>query len=396
VFPRDAVVHLLLEIAPDDHRARLDDLTERLGPAGCGTWNLEAARAQEPLWVPAKATLAGEVREDARVRFAGHASLLGPWSTGRLKLPLHLGFPTPIDGFAELHAVPGYRDPTLLREKLALEVLGGAGVPVVRAALCRVTLDLGEGPFHGGLYTLLESPTGRFLDERFGAAGGNLYEAAGKGSEWRRPDAAGFVPRAGENPDGREIVAAVGALLADRTDRKAWKEALERRLDVDGFLRWLAANTVLHNRDTYGHKSHNYWLYADPTRGRRLAWIPLDLGSAFTVRGGRSTVLHEASWRNWPLIGLLLTDDGYREAYLGHVAAVLGGPFAGEALHARIDLLQSLAAPHVVGADGERPPHTLIEDPTTFELEISKLKGWVDRRHWHLSREMAQIRGERE
>jgi hypothetical protein len=391
VLPRDSVVDLTLEIAPEDHRARLADLTERLGPAGSEKWDLGAARAQEPLWVPARATLAGMVLEDARVRFAGHASLLGPWSSGRLKLPLHLEFPTPIDGFAELHVVPGYRDRSLLREKLALEVLGGAGVPVVRAALCRVTLDLGEGPFYGGLYTLLESPTDRFLVERFGAAGGNLYEAAGKGAEWRRPEPAGFVPRAGDDPDGAEITAAIGALLADRTDRDGWRASLEERLDVDCFLRWLAANTVLGNRDTYGHKSHNYWLYADPTHDGRLAWIPLDLGSAFTARGGRMSLLHEREWRGWPLIGLLMTDETYRAAYLEHVKAVLAGPFAEDALHARIDALHALAAPHVVGSDGEQAPYTLLQGPAHFDRGVAKIKVWVNRRHHRIREEFIDL-----
>ena len=48
---------------------------------------------------------------------------------------------------------------------------------------------------------------------------------------------------------------------------------------MDGFLRWLAVNTVIQNWDTYGKMTHNYYLY-NHTTGKGLTWIPWDNNEA--------------------------------------------------------------------------------------------------------------------
>ena len=57
----------------------------------------------------------------------------------------------------------------------------------------------------------------------------------------------------------------------------SWRSRLEARLDVGGFLRWLALNTIVANNDAYGGLSaHNYYLYGSPRHRDRLFWIPWD------------------------------------------------------------------------------------------------------------------------
>ncbi len=392
LFPRHEVVTLELVTAPAHHQARLDDLERRLGPPGSGLWRLSASRARHPLFVPATIRVAGEERDDAQVRFAGHSSLCGPWSAGRLKLPLQIELATPIDGFHSLHAVPGYRDPSLLREKLALEVFAEAGVPALRAALCRLLLDHGEGPRYLGLYTLLESPTGRFLADQFGAPGGNLYEATGRGAEWRTTEPSGYVRRAGPGEgDLWELRAAMRALHAPPRSREAWRGLLETKLDIDAFLRWLAANYLLHNTDTYGHKAHNFWFYADPSRGGRLSFIPSDLGNAFTQRGPKLRPFFDRRGPRWPLIGRLLADPVYNAAYRGHLLNVLDGALHPEPLRARIEALAAVVEPYVDGPEGESPPYSLLQAPEDFRLEVHALGEWVVRRNLRAREAIARL-----
>ncbi len=381
LFPDDAVITLELRVAAGDQRARLEDLEQRLGERGGGVWELAASRAQDALTAPAEARIAGETRTDATVRYAGHASLCGPWAAGRLKLPMHIELPSPIDGFHALHLVPGYRDPSLIREKLALELLHHAGVPALRATLCRVQLDHGDGTLYGGLYTAVESPTARFERERFGSSGGKLFEAIGDGSEWRTTEPTGYIQRRGPtNGEPKELRAAMQALHAPTHDREAWRAALEARLDVDGFLRWLAVNFLLHNTDTYGHKSHNFWFWADPAREDRLSFVPCDLANAFTQRGPKLRPLFDRRSERWPLIGKLLDDPLYRDAYLEHLQHTLDEHFRSARLQARIEELADLTEAHVVGPTGERAPHTLLERPEAFREEVAELHAWVVRR----------------
>ena len=52
---------------------------------------------------------------------------------------------------------------------------------------------------------------------------------------------------------------------SDRTtNTESWKTDLETVFNVDHFLKWLAANTVMQNWDTYGVMTHNYYLFNSP------------------------------------------------------------------------------------------------------------------------------------
>ena len=73
------------------------------------------------------------------------------------------------------------------------------------------------------------------------------------------------------------------------SNAEAWRAGLEAVFDVDGFLNWLAVNTVIQNWDTYGLMSHNYYLYNDPISGL-LTWIPWDNNEAFKTGNMRTAL----------------------------------------------------------------------------------------------------------
>ena len=57
---------------------------------------------------------------------------------------------------------------------------------------------------------------------------------------------------------------------------KLWRQELEKWLDVDLFLNWLAVTAALGNWDVYGTTADNFFLYADPCNKNRFRWIPWD------------------------------------------------------------------------------------------------------------------------
>jgi hypothetical protein len=257
---------------------------------------------------------------------------------------------------------------------------------------------------------MIEDPAdGAMLEAQFGDDDGNLYKPEGPGANWAFFDAAGFGKKTNEaEADFSDVASAVAALSAPRDDPAAWRVGLESRFDVDGFLQWLAVNSLIANWDAYGRMAHNYYLYGDPGDGGRLHWIPWDhnmsFGSGFggmpqpfagapggppgappggqpgtlppqvlvrfggppMMRGG-GDILHRQVDESWPLIARILADDVYAARYRLALEQALDGMLAPETFAARVRELHSMVAPFVVGPDGERPTHTTLSSPEVFE-----------------------------
>jgi spore coat protein CotH len=176
----------------------------------------------------------------------------------------------------------GFKDPTLLREKLAYDLFRAAGCPASRAAHAAVYVTA-KGSFeksYFGLYTMVEHVDEVFLDERFGGHEGNLYKPEGmqdlfgRADENRIKDKKAVELKTNEQVDDRtRLIEFVKAVADGKSDLEKW-------LDVDSFLAWLVANTALVNLDSYAGTGHNYYLYDDPKKGRFVV-IPWDLNEAF-------------------------------------------------------------------------------------------------------------------
>jgi len=120
--------------------------------------------------------------------------------------------------------------------------------------------------------------------------------------------------------------------------------------DVDTFLRWLAANTVMQNWDTYGFAVHNYFLYHNPSNGL-LTWIPWDSNEALLDAMGEgllSLSLDEVTDR-WPLIRFLMDDQEYQNRYTAYVIDVMKGPLEPRQMAERIRELSHLLRPYLTG-----------------------------------------------
>lgn len=314
------------------------------------------------------------------VRFKGNSTLLNSWDRGSYKLPLRLRFDKfesesaaardqRFYGFQSLSFTNNSSDPSFAREMLAGELLREAGTPAARTALVRVMIDHGEGATYFGLYTMVEVPDEPLLDSQLGGSGGNLYKPHGAAARFTRFDPAAFEKESNEKAaDYGDVQRAIAALNADRSDPIAYRSELERHFDVQGFLLWLATNSVMGNWDVYGEIAHNYYLYGAPADQGRLHWIPWDHDLAFSPQNGpRTSVLHDRVQADWPLIRCLLDDAEYRSDYVAHARTVLDSAFAPDKLETRAAELRGLIEPHVVGPAGEQPGYTALQSAADFE-----------------------------
>jgi spore coat protein H len=375
------------------------------GPGfGSGPLNL---LSRDPIYVPVEVAYGDGIWTQVGLRYKGNSSLAAG-NTG--KLPFRLNFdryevehPEIEDqrfyGFKELTFSSNWNDNSQLRELFANEVLRDRGVPAARASFVRVYVDAGNGPEYWGLYTMIEDPSdGAMLDAQLGSSSGNLYKPDGPGADWVEFDAEGFPKKTNEAAaDWSDIQAAIAALHAPQSSPEAWRAALEQSFDVDGFLTWLAVNTVIVNWDTYGALAHNYYLYGDPQRSGQLRWIPWDHNLSMAEGGffgmaqtasPLDEVFHTQVGEEWPLISRVLADASYAATYRERVERALEGLFSVEAGPARLRQLHALIEPYVTGADGERDTHRTITSPAAFAESIDGEEGLAT----HITRRQTRVR----
>lgn len=350
-----------------------------------------------PIYVECTVTADGETWQHVGIRFKGNSSLSSSWLTGVEKLPFRLKFDEfdsqypetdqqRFFGFRSLSLSNGWSDDTLVRDKLGTDVFGEAGFDVPATAFYRVFIDRGSGPIYYGLYTVTELPSDKtFLQKHFDDDAGNLYKPEGQGATFATYDEATLGKENNESAANfSDVHGLFDALHADRTDAPAWRAGLERWLDVDGFLRWLAYNTVMQDWDTYGRMSHNYYLYGRPDHDGRLQWIPWDHTFAFNDTaaglGSPLSLAMDEVDASWPLIRFLLDDSVYRAVYDKYVAEAASTVYAPATAQARITAARTLIEPYVTGSEGEQPGYTHLASPDAFTTAHELLLSHPERR----------------
>lgn len=374
------------------------------GPGGMGG-NVVIGTGENPMWAAVDISFNGEVWTNVGMRFKGNSSLAGAWGSGVLKMGFKLDFDEFEDaypeinnqrfyGFKQLTFSSNWGDDSLLREKVVADIFREAGVPSAQTAFYAVYVDYGAGPNYFGLYTAVEAVEDTVIQTQFDDDSGNLYKPEGNGATFAADT---FSEEAFDKEtnkkaaDYSDILALFDALHADTrsTDPATWRSNLEAVFDVDGFIRWLAVNTVIQNWDTYGSMSHNYYLYNDPTTGL-LTWIPWDNNLALSGRGGgpggpggfTNDSLNQASVsNNWPLIRYLMDDPTYYERYVAYVAATAEGAFAPERMIAIYQKYHAMVAPYVVGENGEVTGYSFLTSAAAFDASLTELITHVNQRY---------------
>ena len=356
--------------------------------------------SENPDYVESTLEFDGGVWTHVGIRFRGNSTLRSSWNSGSLKISLKLDmdefeddYPEIDDqrfyGFKQLALVSNASDETLLREKLATGIFRDAGVAAPQTAFYAVYLDYGEGPEYLGLYTLIEIVEDTVIQTQFEEHDGNVYKPSGPGATFAAGslNEASFEKQSNQDAeDWSDIETLFEALHAETrtSDPAAWRDSLEAVFNVDTFLNWLAANTVMQNWDTYGTMNHNYYLYHDPTSGQ-LTWIPWDNNEALSESGGmRNSVSLDMSdvGDQWPLIRYLLDDKVYHQQYVDQVETFIQVAFDPAELAAQIQEWSDLIAPYVIGENGEiAAGHSHLDSEEEFEQALSALNEHIESRY---------------
>jgi spore coat protein CotH len=311
--------------------------------------------ATEFPWARGDFTAGGATLRSVGVRYKGNFTYMA--SAGGLKRSLKIDFnrhdaDLHFHGLKKINLNSGVTDPGRAREALAYAVFRAAGVPAPRTAFAELTLTV-PGKYdkeYVGLYTVVEQVDKTFLKDRFGSGKGMLLKPEGLrgldylGESWA-PYAARYRPKdeAGKKAQRRLIEF---TWQVNRADDARFRKEVGAYLDVDEFLRYLAANALLANLDSFLGFGHNNYLYLRPDTNR-FVFIPWDL---------------DLSWGTWPpggtaqqqtalslthphlgenkLIDRLLAMDEVKEKYQKLLRELSAGCFARERLLKDLDAIE--------------------------------------------------------
>ncbi|TRX71103.1 CotH kinase family protein [Carboxylicivirga sp. M1479] len=411
VFQQDAVLRIDLKISDSNWSQMQSDLATNLGSTGGGPGGGGPGGGGpgggtspgdtdfDPIWVPCSFTFNDTEWYNVGVRYKGNSSLKSAYQSGNQKLSFKLDFDEFEDdypalknqrfyGFKQLNLNNNFDDASLLREKVASDLFRQFGLVSAQTSFCEVYVDNGSGPQYFGLYTIVEEMDDTVVETQLSDYSGNLYKPDG--------DAASF---ANGTYDNGEMEKKNNEEVGDYSDIKAlystlnsstrtsnveqWKSELETIFNVDGFMRWLAANTTIQNWDTYGRMTHNYYLYNNPANNL-LTWIPWDNNEAFQEgkQGGALSFSMNEVASNWPLINYLMQIPEYENMYKGHLEDFADKVFIPSEMNTLYSKYYDLLKEY---AYAERSTHSFISSNSAFDNAIEELNNHVQSRNDALS-----------
>lgn len=341
VFAQGEVLRMDITLSSTAWSTMKSDLSSNLSKVNNSNYDYT------PIWQPCTVNFNGIDWYKVGIRFKGNSSLSSAYSSGVMKLSFKLDFDQyesdypaltnqRIYGFKQLNLGNNYKDLSLMREKVGADLFRAFGLAAAQTAFYELYVDTGSGSQYFGLYTLVEEVDDTVIKTQFSDGSGNLYKPDGDAAQFNSGSydtSELYLKTNTSSPDYSDIRALYDAVNdSSRTsDNSAWRDELESVFDVDIFLKWLAANAVIQNWDTYGRMSHNYYLYNDPST-TLLTWIPWDNNEAFQSSSSNTTTGMSSSSMSaiaissmgsvsssWPLISYLYAVDEYATIYKNYL-----------------------------------------------------------------------------
>lgn len=332
-------------------------------------YNSHANDVADP-YFPASFAADGVTIASVGVRFKGNSSFMGSGIKKSFKIDFDeydedndaLAF----FGLKKLNLSNGYKDPTLLREKLFLDFASDF-VAAPRAVHTKVYVN---GEYYG-LYTAVEQVDKTFVQNRFGDdEDGNLFKGAASDALDVNDDFGSDLTWLGSDPeayydyyilktnetanDYSQLIEFVNVL--NNSSAADFPTTLEPLFDVQDGLQGLALNNLFVNLDSYSGSAHNYYVYDRDDTGQ-ITHIPWDTNESFgrftlfTARGEDPLTLSPlwlpsaigpGETEERPLLENLWANDGYKNDYLCDLQQMLDAGFDVTTMEARIDELADL------------------------------------------------------
>ncbi len=307
-------------------------------------------------WATGSATVGDQTFAKVGIRYKGNGTIGDAARTIKKSIKIDLdraGGDGRFAGSKTINLHCGVTDPSKIREAFGYELYRAAGVAAPRTALAEVRLTV-PGKYDQellGVYTIVEEVDKPFLRERFKDDDGLLLKPEGvrdfedRGDKWEsyaRP----FAPK--REPTKVEAARLIAfCKLVHKADDATFAREIESHLDVEQYLRFLAATSFVVNSDSFFALGHNYCAYLHP-KTHRLHFIPWDLDRAFSnfpIFGSNSQQMNLSLSQPYPgkhrLTERLLALPGVGDRYRKLWKELSAGAFEKAKLLARLDAIEA-------------------------------------------------------
>lgn len=273
-------------------------------------------------------------------------------------------------GLDKFHLANSVQDPSYLSELFCGEMCRASDVPAARITHAVVILD-GKPR---GLYVLKEGYDKTFLRTGFGHNTGNFYDG-GFLSDIDKPlELLDSKDDVAERADLAALVAACGV-----ADPKARWAALQRLLDMERFLTFMALEVIAWHWDGYTLKGNNYRVFHDALRDK-ITFIPSGMDQMFSDPNGPLF----PAFASMVARAVTETPEGKR-AYVARVAKLLRDVFNNPAAMAKwLTFLQARVQPAVDYVDKAAG--------RDFPSHVNRLREAVTQRSKSLEEQIRKVR----
>ncbi|MBI2805460.1 MAG: CotH kinase family protein [Planctomycetes bacterium] len=239
-------------------------------------------------------------------------------------------------GMDKFHLANSVQDPGYVSELICGELFRAAGVPASRVSHALVTINGRKR----GLYYLKEGYDKYFLRHHFKNADGNFYD----GGFLREVDQPLQLVSSRDDVKDRSDLKALMAAAREPNPQMRMRK-LEKVLDMDKFISYLAMESVTWDWDGYPMNRNNYRIYHDKQRGQ-LVFIPSGMDQMFGNPGG--TIL--PGFQGFVARSVVETPEGRKRYYL-RLAEIHEEILHVEKLSKRLAELQAVIQPALLSVN---------------------------------------------
>lgn len=243
----------------------------------------QSANTDSSKYLPVTVVVDGDTFPQVGIRFKGNSS----YNNNSTKKSFKIGFDKfvagqKLNGLETINLHNGFKDPTMLREKIALDFLRAHGMYAPRAQYTNLKIN---GQLYA-FYLLVEEVDKTFLKTNFGNKSGNLFKGDPHGDlRWKGSATpslywAEYELKTNETANDFTDLIHLIDKINNTPQQQAFQDSLAKVLNVNNYLLSYAATMIFANLDSYCGSGHNYYVYHNMLTDK-FEWINWDVNESF-------------------------------------------------------------------------------------------------------------------
>lgn len=302
------------------------------------------------------------------------------------------------NGLKVINLNNGFKDPTFLREKLALDFCNENGIPAPRCTFANVYVNNQLW----GFYTIVEQVNTTFLKRWFNENNGNLFKGDPQGTlQWYGSTPSSYYTKYELKTnetinDWTDLVRLIDVI--NNKPSTQFYDSLESVMTTSLAIKAWAFDILFANLDSYHGSGHNYYIYHD-LFFNKFAWILWDVNEAFGNfnQGMSITQLENLSIfyipspsSSRPLTNRMLQNVTYKTQYINELCQMINA-FDTTLLYRKIDSIAGVIRPYVYADSKKFYSNTDFENNINTNLfnNIPGLKSFILNRRNSVITELA-------